>query len=426
MFVNVITPDRPPRTVTRPAAVIVLGMHRSGTSSVAGALVQLGGSAPRHLMAASPDNPRGFWESPVVRALNDDILAAGGSEWWDWRQFDAGRIDAAQANSLHSRARAVLVDEFGDAHFPIVKDPRMCRIMRFWRPVFEDLAWSPHVVLPVRSPLEVARSLRRRDGSDVAMNCLIWMRHVLDAEFDTRGMKRAVLDWSRFLQDWPASVGPLAERLNMRLARGGDGAFSEGDEFLSSKLRRFTISPAELRADSAVTELVLDVYTAMLDLVDGADCVATLRRLDALRRRFEDAAAILDPIIGEERRAARALERANAFINRRILGAQSNPLRRALLARSPRSANSQELSTVRHSPFFDEAFYLDTHPDVRAAGCDTALHYVLYGWREGRDPGPFFSTTSYLIRNPDVAAAGVNPLVHYETHGRKEDRPAIG
>ena len=62
---------------------------------------------------------------------------------------------------------------------------------------------------------------------------------------------------------------------------------------------------------------------------------------------------------------------------------------------------------------------------MRAARCDAALHYLLQGWREGRDPGRFFSTTDYLGRNPDVAAAGVNPLIHYESCGRNEGRLAI-
>ena len=479
LYVNVLSPDRSQRAATRPAAVVVLGMHRSGTSSVAGALVRLGGSAPRHLMAACPDNARGFWESPVLMALNDDILAAGGSVWTDWRRFGAGRINAAQASTLRSRAKAVLVDEFGNSPVPIVKDPRMCRLMRFWLPVFEQLAWSPRVVLPVRSPLEVAWSLRRRDGSDVGASCLLWLRHVLDAEADTRGMKRAVLDWSRVLQDWPASLGPVAERLDVSLARDGDPGFAEVGEFLSSDLRQFTASPAQLHADPAVTKLVVEVYAAMLDLTDDAHHVSTLRRLDALRLRFEDAAAVFGPAMDERKRAAQAqhraigaledavraqdaetadlrraredlerrnlelehriheqerdhaeaLARANAFINRCALGGPSKPEKRRRSTRSlrpPRTVNRQQLSTVRHSLFFDETFYLSVNPEVRASRCDAALHYLLHGWLEGRDPGPFFSTNAYLDRNPDVAAAGVNPLVHYETHGKKEDRPAIG
>ena len=74
--------------------VVVLGMHRSGTSSAAGALVRLGAAAPQHLMAPNADNERGFWESPVILDLNNAILAAGGSDWKDWRKFNFAKIES--------------------------------------------------------------------------------------------------------------------------------------------------------------------------------------------------------------------------------------------------------------------------------------------------------------------------------------------
>jgi hypothetical protein len=97
-FVNTLNPEHRVKAASRPGAVLILGMHRSSTSSVAGARVRLGGTAPCDLMAVAPDNPRGFWEPAVVEALNDEILAAGGSEWADWPRFDVERIDAARAS----------------------------------------------------------------------------------------------------------------------------------------------------------------------------------------------------------------------------------------------------------------------------------------------------------------------------------------
>ncbi len=77
---------------------------------------------------------------------------------------------------------------------------------------------------------------------------------------------------------------------------------------------------------------------------------------------------------------------------------------------------------IRDSLFFDEAYYLQANPDVLSSGHDPALHYLLHGGREGRNPSPLFSTREYLDRNPDVRVAQLNPLVHYETKGRSENR----
>ncbi len=249
MLVDAFVPDRPQKTALRPAAALVLGMHRSGTSSISGALVRLGGKAPRHLMPATPDNPRGYWESTALMALNDEILAAGGSGWLDWRRFEMRRLDPAQAKELRERAMSTLVEEFGDGLGAVIKDPRMCRLMRFWGPVFEGLSWPFRAVLAVRSPLEVAWSLRRRDGLGIGAGCLLWLRHTLDAEADTRGSRRAVLDWSRFLEDDRGSLGRVAEDLDLGWRYDEDEALAEVGDFLSSKLRRFTASEAELHAD---------------------------------------------------------------------------------------------------------------------------------------------------------------------------------
>ena len=139
-------------------------MHRSGTSSAAGTLVRLGAAAPQHLIAPSVDNERGFWESRVIADLNDAILAAAGSDWKDWRRFDLAKIDDVEADALRVRAKAALADEFGDVGFAVIKDPRMCRLMPFWGPVFAEAKWSVRALLPIRSPLEVGQSLNCRDG----------------------------------------------------------------------------------------------------------------------------------------------------------------------------------------------------------------------------------------------------------------------
>lgn len=67
---------------------------------------------------------------------------------------------------------------------------------------------------------------------------------------------------------------------------------------------------------------------------------------------------------------------------------------------------------------FDRAFYLRTYPDVAANGADPLEHFMVYGWREGRDPSPDFSVRAYLEAFPEVAASDANPFVHWLANGR--------
>lgn len=87
-------------------------------------------------------------------------------------------------------------------------------------------------------------------------------------------------------------------------------------------------------------------------------------------------------------------------------------------ANAPLSAAQRELISAN----FDRAFYLGANPDVAAAGQEPLGHFLLAGWREGRDPSPAFSIADYLELNPDVAASRQNPFLHYLTAGRAEGR----
>jgi len=86
--------------------------------------------------------------------------------------------------------------------------------------------------------------------------------------------------------------------------------------------------------------------------------------------------------------------------------------------------HSRNLSLICTSDLFNKDWYLDNNPDVAQAGADPALHYLLHGGFEGRDPGPDFSSHGYWDAYEDVKKAGINPLVHYLKYGRQEGREA--
>jgi len=436
--------------------VVVLGMHRSGTSSAAGALVRLGAAAPQHLIAPNADNERGFWESRVIVDVNDAILAAGGSDWKDWRKFSLEKIDAVAAGALRARAKAALAEEFGDVGLAVVKDPRMCRLMGFWGPMFEEANWSVRVLLPIRSPLEVGLSLNCRDGIGPASGCLLWLRHVLDAEAATRGMPRAVLDWPQLLGDGRKALARASEQLGLVWPYWCETALVDIDQFVCADLRHQRASGVDLKAHPAVSDLARRTYAAMIDLVPNPGDSSVLKRLDELRASFETASAIFDGPMGElneevgrirlqaaaeiarageevrraQSQAAAEIARAEAIVANRGRDRSRDSIRSAsrsfwksrARAAAPPLADPKALEAIRNSLFFNSAHYLETNPDVRAAGVDPALHYLVHGGGEGRDPGPFFSTKAYLARYPDVAAAGLNALLHYETQGRRENR----
>ncbi|MEM7696148.1 MAG: glycosyltransferase [Pseudomonadota bacterium] len=74
---------------------------------------------------------------------------------------------------------------------------------------------------------------------------------------------------------------------------------------------------------------------------------------------------------------------------------------------------------------FDHGFYLDRYADVRGLYIDPVWHYMVRGWKQGKDPNEEFSTAAYLNLYGDVAEAKINPFEHYLRYGRSEGRIAI-
>ncbi|MGF0524380.1 rhamnan synthesis F family protein [Agrobacterium pusense] len=68
--------------------------------------------------------------------------------------------------------------------------------------------------------------------------------------------------------------------------------------------------------------------------------------------------------------------------------------------------------------YFDQEYYLSFNKDVRDAGIDPFMHFMLHGYKEDRDPSPEFDTyfyrTSHLPRN-----SSQNPLLHYAFEGKQ-------
>lgn len=270
--------------MTAKTALVVLGMHRSGTSSVAGALVLAGAAPPKRLMAAADDNPKGFWESSAVADLNDRMLAQAGSNWHDWRAVQAQSIFADPA--WLADTGALVREEFGDAPTIVLKDPRICRLFPIWRRALVDAGYDLLVISPFRAPSEVAASLVSRNAMSRSHALRLWMRHVLDGEHASRGLARRFVMWPDFLTDWRADFAELA-RLSAAPLDLGDAASTQIEAFLSSDLRRQSDA-------TAIPGPIARAHALLVQLARHGEHPDIHRSLDELRAAFNQACAVFD------------------------------------------------------------------------------------------------------------------------------------
>jgi hypothetical protein len=267
-------------------------MHRSGTSAIAGTLVKLGVAAPKTLLGPNPSNPRGHWESVAFVVFHDELLASAGSKWDDWQPLNLDWYRSHKAGVFKQRAKALLKSEFGSNESFVLKDPRMCRLVPFWLEVCSEEGITPRLIMPIRSPIEVAQSLKHRaeflklrDGLSFQQNLQLWLRHVLDAEVATRGLPRVIVDWNAFRAEWRNSARRIADRLGVDLPRLSDADLSDIDEFLDLKSERD--SPAAAETGSDVQTWALAAYESLLQLAERPDSKDAFDKLNDLQDRFE-------------------------------------------------------------------------------------------------------------------------------------------
>jgi hypothetical protein len=84
--------------------------------------------------------------------------------------------------------------------------------------------------------------------------------------------------------------------------------------------------------------------------------------------------------------------------------------------------NQKYRKQIQDSKLFDSNWYLENYPDVNASKADPISHYLLYGSKEGRNPGPAFDANRYWLENNDVRMTRQNPLIHYINFGKTEGR----
>ena len=225
------------------SALIVLGMHRSGTSALTGVLSMAGvDPGPSLIPAADGINPKGFWEHQEVVAIHERLLVAISTSWDDERPLPKDWWHLPIVIRFREELTAILRRDFSISPFWILKDPRLCRLLPMWIQIFQELGVRPQFIICLRHPFEVASSLNRRDGLHQERACLLWLEHFLDSEHWTRGHSRVIVTYEQLLADWRATVQRIADKFSLVLPV--DSAASERIEaFLEPSLRHHHEQP---------------------------------------------------------------------------------------------------------------------------------------------------------------------------------------
>ncbi len=236
--------------------LIILGMHRSGTSTLAGCLNLLGLDLGENLMPPGQGNGDGHFVNNDLILVHDILLRDLGCKWdmvgnlpRDWQESEA-------ADRAGKSIKSILERNFPSNKIWAVKDPRMCRFMPLWLPLLKEMGINPGLILNLRHPLETARSLAQKDEFDLRKGFLLWLSHYREAFSACRDNSNVVITYDQLLADPVSTLKFISESLDVDYPRSLRKTYPEILDFIRPEMKHQHSGPSQNKEESGFAHFI--------------------------------------------------------------------------------------------------------------------------------------------------------------------------
>ena len=199
--------------------ILILGMHRSGTSALAGSLSLLSVNFGNSNVPPSFDNPKGFYENSKIQDLNDQLLRELGVSWNYPGFLPSEWLEKSGIRKYEEQARNIIQTEFIKGNIFAIKDPRICLLFPFWEKILQKLEITICCLLITRNPLEIAASLKKRNNLPDNQSHLLFASHLLNAEYYSRNYKRNITAYDQLLEKPVTTLSSIGKALSLDLPK---------------------------------------------------------------------------------------------------------------------------------------------------------------------------------------------------------------
>lgn len=249
--------------------IVVLGMHRSGTSALTRGLTVLGAELGENLLEANEQvNAKGFWEDKDILQLNIELMQALGLEWDVLSPISAADCNSEIARQFIPKALNILKTKLASVTLFAIKDPRVSVLLPFWQQVFSLLNIEAYYLITSRNPKSVMHSLANRDNFLPEKSYYLWQKYMLSCLKYTQNQPRLVIDFDLLMTQPAVQLTRIAELLSVPFS-SENKAFDEYEkEFLDNSLRHTQYELADLQEDEHVTLSQQRLYQLLTELAN--------------------------------------------------------------------------------------------------------------------------------------------------------------
>jgi LPS sulfotransferase NodH len=248
-------------------AIVVLGMHRSGTSLLTRGLQALGVFLGDDFLATRPDNPTGYWEDKRIVELNEKLLSLLGLNWESISLIDESCWQRDDVQALIGDAVAYLQSNFLSHPLWGFKDPRTVRLLPFWKEVFQRAGVDDRYVLAIRHPLGVANSLARRQCTEPGISHLLSLVYLVPFLRQISSRPVVVTDYDLLMEDPSGQLQRIARGLDLPIGEPEKMQLEEFSRaFLDPALRHGYFSRHDFDTVPVVSALIREAYFRLFEL----------------------------------------------------------------------------------------------------------------------------------------------------------------
>ena len=249
--------------------VVVLGMHRSGTSALTRGLTVLGAELGNNLLEANEQvNAKGFWEDKDILRLNIELMQALGLDWDVLSPISVADCNSEIARQFIPQALNILKNKLASVTLFAIKDPRVSILLPFWQQVFSLLDIEVYYLIASRNPKSVMHSLAKRDHFLPEKSYHLWQNYMLACLKYTQDQPRLVIDFDLLMTQPAVQLARIAELLSVPFS-SENKVFDEYEkEFLDNSLRHTQYEFADLQQDEHITLSQQRLYQLLTELAN--------------------------------------------------------------------------------------------------------------------------------------------------------------
>jgi len=276
--------------------VVILGMHRSGTSLIANLMHGVGVEFGEELLPADSFNAAGYWESKIICETHAKILGELNCDWHNpplsfpadwWRKSSIQELKKILVDYVASNCKA------NDKIWGF-KDPRTAILLPLWLEIFDELQLEPLYVLSVRHPGPVAASLATRDRLGFALSQALWLKTNLDVLSHAGNKLRAIVDYDRWFDSGMDQARTVVKSLNLPRSISEEQIINAVEQTIHSGLRHHSS-----KQDEILSPIVAKFYSLLRQAATDGKMPDEIWTLTENFKNTKDLWAIWDGLVAE-------------------------------------------------------------------------------------------------------------------------------